>query len=129
MHNKHYNIFDPTLLTWNWDTDHIKVKTSSTENVVDFMVTKLGKLSMKTRKLLPLVASLGTVFQENTITLLIDHLAGDIFGTEEEQQNMVLSPEKFLERCEREGLIFRLDDRCFQWEHDKIQVREKELSC
>jgi len=107
--------------TWSWDTDIIRKQTTSTENVVDFLVGKLQEVPTAIRRLLPIVASLGHVFTKEIVEILMGEMLKDICPSPEDRKE-VPTATKFLRKCQREGLIFKVRDNYYQWEHDKLQV-------
>ena len=131
-------VYKITSQTWEWDTNIIAERTSMTENVADFMVIKLRKLPSRITRLLPIVASLGHIFVEDVVALIVNYLSHRLFGSEIKDddhsehsattikvKNNNETTTNFLTQCEMEGIIFRTGDGRYQFEHDKIQVSMK----
>ncbi len=58
--------FDYTQGCWNWDLDQIQ-KQSITENVVEFMAAKIGRLEVATQEVLKQAACIGSRFDLQTL--------------------------------------------------------------
>jgi predicted ATPase len=104
---------------WCWDVDAINIKTSATANVGDLMASKLKSMSLGVRSLIPLVASLGSVFSRSFLQLVFERFA--ILVDVDEDSEGIFGPEDFLKECEEDGLICSLVGDLYCWEHDKIQ--------
>lgn len=64
-------VFDFIKGKWSWEFSRI-TKSKITDNVVDFMINQIRKLSASTQILLQLAASIGNVFDLNTLALVHD---------------------------------------------------------
>jgi PAS domain S-box-containing protein len=94
--------YDAARAQWAWDAERILAKTF-TENVVHFMVEKLGKLPEKTQLALRLLACLGNVTPLATLGLVHGQ------GLDEAMWAAV-----------RAGLVCRTDG-CYGFLHDRVQ--------
>ena len=97
--------FDADAATWISDLARIRAK-GYTDNVVDFMVAKLKRLSDTTQQALKQLACLGNVAEIATLTL--------VRGISEEGIHTALW------EAARTGLILRLD-RSYAFLHDRVQ--------
>ena len=101
---------------WVWDLETIKSREMS-DNVVEFMAGKIGRLSDSTRQLLRLAACIGSVFELQTLAI--------IYQTDSSKTLEVLW------EAIREGLILPLDQYYklpetspiarFRFLHDRVQ--------
>jgi predicted ATPase/signal transduction histidine kinase len=98
-------VFDPDALAWLWDIDRIRAKSYS-DNVVDLMAEKLGRLSGATQNALQLLACLGNGARISTLTL--------VHGQSAEVVHAVL------EEALSAGLVIRRDG-ALGFLHDRIQ--------
>jgi predicted ATPase len=97
--------FDPATRTWQWDIDRIRAK-SYTDNVVDFMVGKLTRLSAATQEALKQLACLGNVGEVATLAL--------VHGETEETIHAALW------EAVRAGLILE-QESTYRFLHERIQ--------
>ncbi len=97
--------FDPGAGRWTWDLAHILTK-GFTDNVVDLMVEKLGRLPETTQEALKQFACLGNVARISTLTA--------VCGQSEEALDTALW------EAVRVGLIVRLED-AYAFLHDRMQ--------
>src|ERR1700753_2663838 len=97
--------FDADAATWISDLARIRAK-GYTENVVDFMVAKLKRLSDTTQQALKQLACLGNVAEIGTLTL--------VRGISEDEIHTALW------EAASTGLILRLD-RSYAFLHDRVQ--------
>jgi len=97
--------FDPVAPAWRWDMDSIRAK-SYTDNVADFMVEKLKRLSVATQEALEQLACLGNVATIATLSLVQE--------TTEEAMHATLW------EAVQAGLVFR-EDSAYKFLHDRIQ--------
>ena len=107
-----YALVEEELLTfdhhdpgWLWDLDRIHAK-GYTDNVVDLMVRKLNRLSVRTQQIVQELACLG--HSAETITLVV------VDGTSEEQVHSDLW------EAVHQGLIAR-QESSYEFVHDRIQ--------
>src|SRR5262249_2230081 len=70
-------VFDPAVASWSWDVRPIHV-TGYTDNVVDLMVGKLGRLPETTREVLKELACLGNAAETAALETIRDASADDI---------------------------------------------------
>jgi predicted ATPase len=96
---------DQVTRTWQWNMDRIRAKEYS-DNVVDLMSGKIGRLSVGTQDILKELASLGSVVQLTTLAL--------VRGESEEAM------ETSLNEAVRAGLIFS-EERRYRFLRDRIQ--------
>ena len=97
--------FSPVTQTWRWELDRINAK-GYTDNVVDFMVEKLKRLSPRAQEAMKLLACLGHVTEITTLAL----------GHEETEEAMHATL--------REAVYARLIDQpdgAYRFLHDRIQ--------
>jgi predicted ATPase/signal transduction histidine kinase len=97
--------FEPGTATWVWDLTRIRAK-GYTDNVADFMVEKLMRLSDTTQERLKQLACLGNAAEISTLTL--------VRGVSEEQIHAALS------EAVRTELIFRVAGG-YAFIHDRVQ--------
>jgi len=105
------NLYEEELLhfsfedkAWHWDNDRI-IQADFTDNVVDFMIKKVGKLPKNTQVLLELAACIGSRFDLDTLKIIAE-------------KDQVVSD---LEKAILEGLIFPIDNNEYKFVHDRIQ--------
>ncbi len=97
--------FDRGTAAWSWDVSRIRAKGFS-ENVIDLMAAKLGRLSDATRSALRQLACLGNVAQIATLML--------VRGASEEKIHAELWEAVLA------GLIFRANG-AYRFLHDRVQ--------
>jgi len=97
--------FDPVARAWRWDMDSIRAK-SYTDNVADFMVEKLKRLSVATQEALKQLACLGNAATIATLSL--------VHGTTEETMHAALW------EAIQAGLVFH-HETTWKFLHDGIQ--------
>ncbi|HEX4166576.1 MAG TPA: AAA family ATPase, partial [Bryobacteraceae bacterium] len=97
--------FDHGATAWTWDMPRIRAK-GFTENVVDFMATKLRRLPDTTRDFLGKLACVGNSAETATLSM--------VFGVSEDEIHGALW------EVVRAGLISRLDGAYF-FLHDRVQ--------
>jgi predicted ATPase/GAF domain-containing protein len=68
--------FNNELMAWHWETAKIE-EIKVTDNVVDLMVQKIQKLSVKTQDVLKLAASIGNQFDLRTLSIVIEKTEGE----------------------------------------------------
>ena len=97
--------FDHDAACWSWDLDRIHAK-GYTDNVVDLMVGKLGRVPAETQTALQQLACLGNFAETTTLSIVL--------GITEEQTHAALWPAVHQELVERSADIYR-------FVHDRIQ--------
>ncbi|HEY8017672.1 MAG TPA: AAA family ATPase, partial [Dongiaceae bacterium] len=97
--------FDPAASGWRWDLPRIRAK-GFTDNVVDLMAAKLGRLPPATRRALGHLACLGNAAEMAALAL--------VHGGSEEGMHAALW------EAVRAGLVHR-SDRGYAFLHDRIQ--------
>ena len=105
LHEERLLVFDSDQATWKWDLDRIQAR-RFTDNVVDLMVAKLGRLPVGTRETLKQLACLGNIASITTLAMVQDR-------SEEE-----VHADLWQALCQ--GLILRFDNSC-KFVHDRIQ--------
>ena len=98
-------MFDSGAVAWSWDLARIRAK-GFTDNVVDLMAGKLGRLSHTTQEALGQLACLGNLAESATLAL--------VQGASEEQIHAALW------EAVRAGLVFRLDS-VYTFVHGRVQ--------
>ena len=71
LHHEGLLQFDTRLHRWSWDVEQIKAR-EITDNVVEFMVTKLKTLPLPTQHLLRLGACIGNSFDLQTLAIIAE---------------------------------------------------------
>jgi predicted ATPase/serine phosphatase RsbU (regulator of sigma subunit) len=113
-------VFEAKTLTWQWELGQIKAL-EVTDNVVELMAGKIGKLPSHTQAALKLAASIGTQFDLETLSTIY----------QQNQKNTLAHLFKAIE----EGLLTPLDDHYkqleqlqtgqavprFKFQHDRVQ--------
>jgi PAS domain S-box-containing protein len=97
--------FDPAMACWRWDMEHIQAK-SFTDNVVDLMAAKLGRLSEETRLALQSLACLGNAADLDTLGLV--------------QENSEQTIHRILSEAVHTGLVLR-NTGTYSFLHDRVQ--------
>ncbi|WP_395815244.1 AAA family ATPase [Archangium minus] len=97
---------------WRWDAAGVRAKDYS-DNVVDFMVSRLRQLPVRTQHLLQLAACMGNVFSRQLLVI--------ISGAEPSKV------ESGLEEAIREGMLVRAGPGQCRFLHDRIQQAAHEL--
>jgi PAS domain S-box-containing protein len=97
--------FDPDAATWIWDLARIREK-GYTDNVVDFMLGKLHRLSGTTQEALKQLACLGNAVEIATLSLVCGKSEGEIHTS--------------LLEAARTGLILR-GDGSYAFLHDRVR--------
>jgi PAS domain S-box-containing protein len=98
-------IFDHSAMEWRWDLDRIHAK-GYTDNVVNLMVEKLNRLSVKTQKALQLFASIGNSAEDVLLETAYEGLGKDLHDD--------------IWEAVRTGLVFR-SEGAYQFLHDRVQ--------
>ncbi|HEX8436989.1 MAG TPA: AAA family ATPase [Archangium sp.] len=97
---------------WRWDAAGVRAKGYS-DNVADFMVSRLRQLPVRTQHLLQLAACVGNVFPR--------HLLVIISGAEPNEVEAGLS------EASREGMLVRAGPEQCRFIHDRIQQAARDL--
>jgi predicted ATPase/signal transduction histidine kinase len=97
---------------WRWDAAGVRAKDYS-DNVVDFMVSRLRQLPVRTQHLLQLAACVGNVFPRQLLVI--------ISGAEPSEV------ESGLEEALQEGMLARAGSEQCRFLHDRIQQAAREL--
>jgi predicted ATPase/serine phosphatase RsbU (regulator of sigma subunit) len=113
-------VFDVKKQQWQWDVEQIAAK-GITDNVVELMAGKIGKLPLKTIEVLKLAACIGNQSALNTLSTIYQHSSqetlADLWPAIEEGLLLPLEgnykPLKNLEKGEA--------DCHFKFQHDRVQ--------
>ena len=97
--------FDYANAQWIWDLNRINA-TGFTDNVVDLMVSKLGRLSLETRRALQLFSCLGNSAGFDMLRMVC--------------QEPIDSTHDHLWEAVQNGLVFRSEDS-YRFLHDRVQ--------
>ena len=97
--------FDHSAMEWCWDLDRIHAK-GYTDNVVDLMVEKLNRLSVKTQKTLQLFACVGNSAEYVLLETAYEGLGKDLHDN--------------IWEAVRTGLVFR-SEGAYRFLHDRVQ--------
>jgi predicted ATPase len=119
LHLLEYNF---GMLKWVYDEAAIEMKTKATANVVDLLKTQMSSLPEDASQILRLAASLGSTFDQYTVTLVLKDFGKVLEG----KDSSVVRPA--LDLLEATGFIEPLGplgtlghSKCYRWVHDKIQ--------
>jgi PAS domain S-box-containing protein len=102
---EHLLLFDAHEAIWKWDLQRIHAR-GFTDNVVELMVGKLGRLPLDTQVILQQLACLGNTAAADSLAMVVDSPDADVHA-------------RLLEAV-RAGLLVRLDDR-YTFAHDRVQ--------
>jgi len=84
--------FDPDKGQWSWDLDTVR-RAESGDNVVDFMIAGLRRLSDDTQRVLELAACIGNTFDLETLAVISQRSMADTGAAlDEALQRNVVSP-------------------------------------
>jgi len=97
--------FDHSAMEWCWDVERIRAK-GYTDNVVDLMVEKLNRLSVKTQKALQLFACIGNSAEYVLLETAYEGLGKDLHDD--------------IWEAIRTGLVFR-SEGAYRFLHDRVQ--------
>jgi predicted ATPase len=109
LHDSGLLTFDAEQRAWHWDLERIDRK-PHTDNVVELMLAKLGRLPEATARHLQLAACLGTSFEIEPLALLAERPAEEITAE--------------LQRAAAEGLVEYHNGR-WRFSQDRVQ----EVAC
>ncbi len=105
LHEEHLLALDERTGSWRWDLGRIRAR-SFTDNVVDLMVARLGRLTPETQDALTQLAALGNAAEQRILQAVVDR-------SEAETQAVLL-------QALREGLLLRVDDG-YRFVHDRVR--------
>ncbi|AKJ04760.1 Signal transduction histidine kinase CheA [Archangium gephyra] len=97
---------------WRWDAAGVRAQDYS-DNVADFMVSRLRQLPVRTQHLLQLAACVGNVFPRQLLVILSGAEPGEV--------------ESGLEEAIREGMLVRKGPEQCRFLHDRIQQAAHDL--
>jgi predicted ATPase/signal transduction histidine kinase/tRNA A-37 threonylcarbamoyl transferase component Bud32 len=103
---EHLIEFDRAREAWRWDVSKIRAK-EFTDNVIDLMIEKIKRLSVRTQEALRDVAALGSDVEMRTLTIVRD-------SSEEEV-------DADLHDAVRSGLLLKQSDSTYQFLHDRVR--------
>lgn len=106
LHEESLVEFDRMKSIWKWDAGRIHAK-GYTDNVVDLMLGRLGKLTRETRQTLQMAACIGNSFDLDTLLSI-----SSISDT---------AVEAALGEALQERLLLRLTDNDYSFLHDRVQ--------
>ena len=133
VHELDLLVFHLGTLQWTWDLPAIQASTSSTDNVVSLVKTKLLGLPRALRRVLPLAACLGPALSEHTLRLVLERWVAPWGHAEDDDESQsevslcdpsTMTAASLLSQCEREGLLElhgTPEEGTYLWVHDKIQ--------
>ena len=93
IYRDHLLRFDDIQRKWIWDTENIQKK-QFTSNVVDFMISEIGKLSGKQKQILQIASCIGIEFDVPTLFEILLELKPTIGNRPSPPQNYNLKKEK-----------------------------------
>lgn len=128
LHRDKLLSLDPRTGTWTWDLERIE-QAMVTDNVVDFMVTKLQNLSAQTQLVLRLAACVGHRFDHQTLVLISEQPAEVVTAAlwESLHEQLLLPLEGGSEYLELAAAPGTSDDAetpinaGFRFSHDRVQ--------
>ncbi|HEY9710860.1 MAG TPA: AAA family ATPase, partial [Oculatellaceae cyanobacterium] len=71
--------FDQQTRKWQWDVEQIQAK-DITDNVVELIAGKIGRLAAKTQGVLKLAACIGNRFDLSTLEIIYQHQRAEVFA-------------------------------------------------
>ncbi len=80
LHTEGLVVFDAGARAWKWDAGGIDSK-MVTDNVVDFMLAKLGELPAASRRLLELAACIGHEFDRETLCIISERAPAEVVAS------------------------------------------------
>ena len=118
--------FSMGLTEWIWKLEEIEERTRATDNVVQLMQTRMQTLPPELCHILPLAACLGSSFQANILSVLVDSGCGTPEAAPESEMPTTLTEidptARFLELCVEDGFLIQDEDGTkYTWMHDKIE--------
>lgn len=102
---------------WKWDDTNIQSRTSSTENVVNLLQSKMEKLPIEAQRFLQCAACLGASFNAKTIDLVwqrqrVTYLDPSVAETSTEALLTMMVEGNYWEKHKKNG---------YRWTHDNVQ--------
>ena len=104
--------FDPNQGSWQWELARI-VARAFTDNLADFMVAKLSRLSPPAQRAMARLACLGRAAETSVLAALCGQLEGELHSS--------------LSEAVRAGLVVR-DSAGYSFPHDRVQETSHALS-
>jgi predicted ATPase len=109
--------FNFGILSWTWEEKEIEASTRASDNVVDYLKTKMSQLSDDLVDLLKLASCLGSTFEMPTLNVVWDR--SNPGRTVECNRDTLMANVGTLEA---EGYIVKNESKStYSWSHDKIQ--------
>jgi predicted ATPase len=112
------SLYDATLLNfntatfqWNWVESRIEAQTAATDNLINFLTSKMIKFPKELLLLLKMASCLGNTFDKKTIFLL----------WEQAGQAGESSLDKLLQMAVDEMFFEKLNHSSYRFVHDKVQ--------
>ena len=105
LHEEHLLELDEGTGRWGWELERIRAR-GFTDNVVDLMVARLGRLSPETQEALTQLASLGNGAEHGVLEAVV--------GRSQDETQAVLW------EALREGLLLRVEDG-YRFLHDRVR--------
>ncbi|WP_336230867.1 ATP-binding protein [Scytonema sp. PRP1] len=121
LYNEGLLAFNQQARKWDWDVGQIQAK-DITDNVVELMVGKIGKLAASTQTVLQLAACIGNKFNISTLGIIYQHQPteslADLFPAMQEDLVVPLNNKyKLIES----GDDFAASEVSFKFLHDRVQ--------
>jgi predicted ATPase len=113
---------------WEWTLDNIAAKTNISENVVDLVVNRIGKLDVKSQEIFKIASCLGFQFTVDVLNVICCNITTERLGVEAEGE-MIANPDAVRSRETNVAvdklLSMRLVERSrgvwIKFSHDRIQ--------
>ena len=118
-------LYNESMLTYNfgimdwkwWNVEDISANTSSTENVVDIMKSKMDRLPPNLQSLLQFAACLGSVFESYIL-----EMAWQKRANRDDREQPTTSFQDLLEQVVQDNFLERIGNgNKYSWVHDKVQ--------
>lgn len=116
--------FNIGIMKWAWNISDIILKTNSTDNVVVSMQSKVHTLPEAARRLLPIIASLGSMFSYSILAMALEYFIGCTQETMESAELHVQNnsnSQQIINLCVTEGLLEKSPDETYRWTHEKVR--------